>query len=89
MDPELPDLTKVRLNFTDAHMLDHSVWRCNSQPGGPLRHLRLRWVLQIHSKLRRNILCRAGLHAPVIWTYGAGEDVLRWQACAHCWRPYR
>ncbi len=51
-----------KLDFSEFHPLDHSVFSCYGYPGGVERHLALMWKYQLKDAVGRNTLCRIGIH---------------------------
>ena len=75
--------SKVRLDFTQAHYLDHSIWCCHDQPGGRQRHLYLRWQFHWRSALLARTKCRLW-HTPTDAWYGKGMSIRHYVVCRHC-----
>jgi hypothetical protein len=70
-----------KLDFSQYHPLDHSVWECKGYPGGRRRHLAYRWDFQWRDRLRGQTLCRAGRHAPVQWWSKGGKAGVTCRGC--------
>lgn len=84
-----PDFSKMKLDFSQFHPLDHSIWRCNGFPGGRRRHLKYRWEFQWETRVRAWLLCPFGKHDWVRWHPGPGNpdpDQPVVTACANCYK---
>jgi hypothetical protein len=68
---EPPEIKK--LDFSEFHPLDHSLWECRDYPGGRRTHLEYRWQFQWKDKLHELTLCRVGRHKWTEW-YGPGKQ---------------
>lgn len=78
----LPEFKTVDLS--QAHFLDHPLWRCRGLPGGRVRHLKYRWQYQWQVQLLRLTFCRMGHHSPVTMWRGAGPNAVKFRACRTC-----
>jgi hypothetical protein len=70
-----------KLDFSEFHPLDHSVWECRGYPGGRRVHLRYRWDFQWRDELHAKFLCPLGRHRRVEW-FGRGESGFCCGACS-------
>lgn len=69
-----------KLDFSEFHPLDHSVWECRGYPGGRGRHLEYRWKFQWRDELHAKFLCPLGRHERVEW-FGRGKSGFCCRAC--------
>lgn len=66
-----PKIDSSKLDFSEFHPLDHTLWQCRNYPGGRKTHLSYRWEFQWASGLRRRTLCRIGRHSETqMWKSG-------------------
>lgn len=88
---EPPDLTGKKLDFSEAHFLDHHVWECRKYEyakGGWKTHLRYRWEFQWRLTLREFTFCKVGLHEDMqITAMKDRKPHATWKACANCAKP--
>ena len=81
-----------KLDFSEYHPLDHSVFECKGYPGGKRRHLQYRWEFQVEPAISAAFhkpLCAVGLHDSEPWWQGSefGEGVKpKGYMCRHCRR---
>lgn len=74
---EPPDLTGKKIDFSQAHFLDHWPWQCPRAEhayGGWRTHLRYAWQFKWSERVRAATMCRIGLHAEVQWWGWYDED---------------
>lgn len=80
-----PEINEI--DFSEAHFLDHPLWRCRDQPGGWRRHLVYRWRYQWSEILWRHTFCRVGRHYYTnVFTRRHGRTI-RLRRCFYCWQP--
>jgi hypothetical protein len=83
----VPDFSKAKLDFSQFHPLDHSVWACRDYPGGRRTHLAYRWDFQWSGTVKRWTLCLLGKHEPVKWHPGPRcPDQAIHTACGNCYK---
>jgi hypothetical protein len=80
---DIPDFSKMELDFSDYHPLDHRPWQCGDLPGGWRRHASLAWEFRWEPILRSYTLCLIGLHRMTTATRATGEVT---QICIKCFR---
>jgi hypothetical protein len=76
---EPPEIRK--LDFSQFHPLDHTVWECTGYPGGRRRHLKFRWQFVWKDKLRAMTFCRVGRHSWAKWWDRQGNTGLHCVSC--------
>lgn len=80
------------LDFSQAHFLDHSIWRCGQRPefetGGRRRHIEYAWDLIWRPRLKSWTVCRIGRHHRVKGWAGRGADAKMFIACANCGKSF-
>jgi hypothetical protein len=80
-DDPPPEIRK--LDFSQFHPLDHSVFRCRDYPGGRRRHLAYRWEFQWREHLGGWFLCPFGRHHWGKW-WTRGPDAASGMHCTRC-----
>lgn len=84
----LPPVIK-KLDFSDFHPLDHNLLECRGYPGGRRLHIHYFWTFKHANWLRRNTLCRIGVHDEAMPWYrsqGRGNpSELSGYHCNSCW----
>lgn len=66
----------MKLDFSEAHFLDHSVLDpyCATLPGGRRRHLDYWWQFKGKESVHRQTFCRVGKHSTThAWVRREGE----------------
>lgn len=86
---EPPDLSGKKLDFSQAHFLDHRIWECHKYQyaaGGWRTHLSHRWQFQWRNRVMALTRCKVGWHRPTQFWQGRPPNALTWSGCIHCWK---
>ena len=81
---EPPDFSKMELDFSQFHPLNHHVLACRDYPGGRKRHLSYRWEFRWRERVRRVLLCPLRRHEWIKWTRTNDQRVT--VRCRNCFR---
>lgn len=76
---EIPSFDKI--DFSEFHPLDHSIFVCSGYPGGRKTHLKYWWEFKGEWALKAHTLCKIGRHHPVTWQR---RDLPPEERCLHC-----
>jgi hypothetical protein len=83
---EFPDTSKMKIDFSEAHVLDHWPWECRRYEyakGGWRTHLRYAWDFKWYPRLRAATTCKVGIH----YETQVGSREMVWTACLYCAKP--
>lgn len=57
----------MKLDFSEFHPLDHTLFGCRGYPGGWRQHVAYRWDFQWRDAVRGRTWCRVGRHEFHVW----------------------
>lgn len=77
----------MRLDFSEYHPLDHTLWTCRGYPGGRRRHLAYRWDFQWRDRARQYTWCLLGRHDHEVWWFRDGRAIVVCPSCGHLADP--
>ena len=80
-----PKLDAKKLDFSEFHPLDHSLFQCRDYPGGRKRHWEYLWDLKLLPTLHIKTVCRLGFHHQTT-LFQPGKNRMR-ESCVYCWKP--
>ena len=81
-----------RIDFSEAHFLDHKPWQCRQYEyakGGWRTHLQYEWEFRTGPRWRAATKCRVGWHREAQW-WERGQDGrpdLTYLGCIDCGKP--
>lgn len=78
---EPPQIDPEKLDFSEFHPLDHSLFQCDDKK----KHWKLVWEFKWSGEIKRWTLCKIGIHnVGTVFKFKDGKPYKVWRSCIHC-----